>query len=104
MLRELGNEIIELFKAGEVKDTQIAELQAELNVKIEEITNKDNLLTEKENKIVELNNEIMTLNNSIISFPNSFNIIYLHLIYFLYIFVQQKDGYIQATPLKLFLS
>ena len=66
MLRELGNEIIELFKAGEVKDTQIAELQAELNVKIEEITNKDNLLTEKENKIVELNNEITTLNNTIL--------------------------------------
>ena len=56
MLKELGNEIIELFKAGEVKDTQIAELrieneglrasveplnaqitelQAELNIKIE---------------------------------------------------------------------
>ena len=30
MLRKLRNEIIELFKAGEVKDTQIAELQAEL--------------------------------------------------------------------------
>ena len=29
MLRELGNEIIELFKAGEVKDTQIAELRRE---------------------------------------------------------------------------
>ncbi len=61
MLKELGNEIIELFKAGEVKDTQIAELrreneglratveslnaqiselQAELNVKIQEIENK----------------------------------------------------------------
>ena len=63
MLRELGNEIIELFEVGEVKDTQIAELrreneelrgsveplnaqisklQAELNVKIGEIANKDN--------------------------------------------------------------
>ena len=29
MLKELGNEIIELFKAGEVKDTQIAELRRE---------------------------------------------------------------------------
>ena len=27
MLKELGNEIIELFKAGEVKDVQIAELR-----------------------------------------------------------------------------
>ena len=75
MLKELGNEIIEIFKEGEVKDTQIAELkkendglkvsveslnaqiselQLELNVKIEEIKNKDNLLTKKENKIVKL--------------------------------------------------
>ena len=29
MLRELGNEIIELFEVGEVKDTQIAELRME---------------------------------------------------------------------------
>ena len=64
MLKELGNEIIELFKAGEEKDAQIAELrrenevlrasveplnaqiselQAELNIKIQEIENKDNL-------------------------------------------------------------
>ena len=75
MLRELGNEIIELFKAGEVKDAQIAELrreneelrvsieplnvqianlQAELEAKVEEIADKDALLAEKENKIVEL--------------------------------------------------
>ena len=27
MLKELGNEIIELFKTGEAKDTQIAELK-----------------------------------------------------------------------------
>ena len=72
MLKELGNEIIELFKAEEVKDTQIAELkkeneslkvsveplntqiselQTELNVKINEIASKDSLLTEKENII-----------------------------------------------------
>ena len=82
MLKELGNEIIELFKAVEVKDAQIAELkreneglktnieslnariselQAELNLKIEEITNKDNVLTEKENKIVELQEQIVSL-------------------------------------------
>ena len=29
MLKELGNEIIELFKAGEEKDTRIAELKRE---------------------------------------------------------------------------
>ena len=29
MLKELGNEIIELFKTGEAKDTQIAELKKE---------------------------------------------------------------------------
>ena len=29
MLKELGNEIIELIKVGEVKDTQIAELRRE---------------------------------------------------------------------------
>ncbi len=82
MLRELGNEIIELFKEGEAKDTQIAELrrenevlrvnveplnaqiaelQAELNAKIGEIANKDSLLIEKENKIVELQRRIDSL-------------------------------------------
>ena len=65
MLKELGNEIIELFKAGEVKDTQIAELQAELNVKIEEITNKDNLLTEKENTISTKDNDIANLQSEL---------------------------------------
>ena len=29
MLKELSNEIIELFKEGKVKDTQIAELRRE---------------------------------------------------------------------------
>ena len=29
MLKELGNEIIELFKEGEAKDTQISELRRE---------------------------------------------------------------------------
>ena len=65
MLKELGNEIIELFKAGEVKDTQIAELQAELNVKIEEIANKDNLLAEKENTISTKDNDIANLQSEL---------------------------------------
>ena len=65
MLRELGNEIIELFKDKEEKNTQIAELQAELNVKIEEITNKDNLLTEKENTISTKDNDIANLQSEL---------------------------------------
>ena len=65
MLIELGNEIIELFKANEVKDTQIAELQAELNVKIEEMTNKDNQLTEKENIISIKDNDIANLQSEL---------------------------------------
>ena len=65
MLRELGNEIIELFKDKEEKNTQIAELQAELNAKIEEITNKDNLLIEKENVISTKDNAIVNLQSEL---------------------------------------
>ena len=65
MLKELGNEIIELFKDREEKNTQISELQAELNVKIEEITNKDNLLTEKENTISTKDNDIANLQSEL---------------------------------------
>ena len=65
MLRELGNEIIELFKAGEVKDTQIAELQAELNVKNDEISNKDNLLAEKDSVISAKDNDIANLQSEL---------------------------------------
>ena len=65
MLRELGNEIIELFKAGEVKDTQISELQAELNVKINEIASKDSLLAEKENAIFTKDNDIANLQSEL---------------------------------------
>ena len=65
MLKELGNEIIELFKEGEAKDTQISELQAELNVKINEIVNKDNLLVEKENIISTKDNAIANLQSEL---------------------------------------
>ena len=65
MLKELGNEIIELFKEGEAKDTQIAELQAELNVKINEIVNKDSLLAEKENIISIKDNAIANLQSEL---------------------------------------
>lgn len=75
MLQELGREIMLLLEEKEGKDAQIAELrkeneelraiveplniqianlQAELDVKVGEIANKDELLAEKENKIVEL--------------------------------------------------
>ena len=75
MLKELGKEIMALLEEKEGKDVQIAELkkeneelraaveplnvqianlQAELETKVEEITDKDALLAEKENKIVEL--------------------------------------------------
>ena len=65
MLKELGNEIIELFKEMEAKDTQISELQAELNVKIQEIENKDNLLTEKGNIISAKDNDIVNLQSEL---------------------------------------
>ena len=65
MLKELGNEIIELFKEGEAKDTQISELQAELNVKINEIASKDSLLTEKENIISIKDNDIANLQSEL---------------------------------------
>ena len=65
MLKELGNEIIELLKEMEAKDTQISELQAELNVKIEEIANKDNLLAEKENTISTKDNDIANLQSEL---------------------------------------
>ena len=72
MLRELGNEIIELFKEGEAKDTQIAELrrenevlrvsveplnaqiaelQSELEVKIKEVEDKNRLLAEQNEEV-----------------------------------------------------
>ena len=65
MLRELGNEIIELFKDKEEKNTQIAELQAELNVKINEIASKDSLLAEKENIISIKDNDIANLQSEL---------------------------------------
>ena len=65
MLKELGNEIIELFKEGEAKDTQISELQAELNVKINEIASKDSLLAEKENIISIKDNDIANLQSEL---------------------------------------
>ena len=42
-------------------NTQISELQAELNVKIKEIANKDNLLAEKENTVSTKDNAIANL-------------------------------------------
>ena len=75
MLRELGNEIIELFKEGEAKDTQIAELrrenevlrvsveplnaqiaelQSELEVKIKEVEDKNRLLAKQNEEVARL--------------------------------------------------
>ena len=65
MLKELGHEIIELFKEGEAKDTQISELQTELNVKINEIASKDSLLAEKENIISIKDNDIANLQSEL---------------------------------------
>ena len=65
MLRELVSEIIVLIKDKEEKTTHIAELQSELNVKIEEIANKDGLLTEKENIISTKDNAIANLQSEL---------------------------------------
>ena len=54
MLRELGNEIIELFKDKEEKNTQIANLQSELEIKIKEANDKTLLLAEQNKEVARL--------------------------------------------------
>ena len=80
MLKELGNEIIELFKANEVKDTQIAELRREneglraniepLNAQISELQGQIASLEEEKNvtlqTIQDKENTINSLNTQIV--------------------------------------
>ena len=87
MLRELGNEIIELFKEGKVKDVQINGLKAEveslkagveaLNIQISQLEQEKEIvlqsIRDKENIINSLNAQTVELQGQIENLTNVLN-------------------------------